>query len=176
MKTTICRALALALSLGTLAVASPVLAATPAPRAAQKKLVPHPPVPKVPLHSEFVVEVNAKGQVVKTVSRKGTGAKDPFFNAETYGNVLQMWIRRPDGSALVGLYRVTYNYNPKTRKISRSVALVRAGGNWATQPGAATMMIKTANREALEAQKAQSKNLPPLNSIVGPSSKATPHP
>jgi hypothetical protein len=144
------------------------LAATPQP--------PAPPVPKVPLHTEFVVEVNAKGQVVRVKSAKGTGDKDPFFNAETYGNVLQMWIRHPDGTAEVGLYRVTYDYNPKNRKIARGISLVSAGGTWGNDPGAATRMIEDAKREAEEDAKREDKSLPPLQSIVGPSSSPTAKP
>lgn len=172
MKTLLSRALALALSLGTLAVPAPVWAATPAPHAAPK-LVPHPPVPKVPLHAEFVVEVNAKGQVVRVKSAKGTGDKDKFFNAQTYGNVLQMWIRHPDGTAQVGLYRVWYDYNPKTRKVKRSIALLKPGGDWGNQQGAATQMIQTANREARDEAKRAGKSLPPLESIVGPTAPPT---
>ena len=43
------------------------------------------------------MEVNKKGQVVRIKSGKGT--KYGTFNAQTYGNALQMWIRKPDGSA-----------------------------------------------------------------------------
>ena len=155
------RVLALAFTLAT-------LAATPRP--------PSPPIPKVPEHTEFVVEVNAKGQVVRVKSAKGTGAKDPFFNAETYGNVLQMWIRHPNGTAEVGLYRVTYDFNPKTRKITRSISLVRPGGSWANDPGAATTMIDDAKREAQEEAKREGKSLPPLQSIIGPTPAPTHHP
>lgn len=41
----------------------------------------------------------------------------PMFNAWTYGNVLQMWIRHPDGTAEVGIYKVTYDYDPATKKL-----------------------------------------------------------
>jgi len=176
------RALALTLALAGALIALPAIAATPSPKATA---VPRyvPPVPKVAEHTEFLVEVNAKGQVVRVKTAKGTGAKDPIFNAQTYGNVLQMWIRHPDGTAEVGLYRVTYDYNPHTKKVRRAVSLVQPGGNWGNEPGAATEMIQTANREYQEAQKAQqqkqqaeNKNLPPLNTIVGPTSSPTQHP
>ncbi|HTC31649.1 MAG TPA: hypothetical protein VK702_13070 [Candidatus Acidoferrum sp.] len=176
------RALALLLALAGAVLALPVAAATPSPKAtAAAHYVP--PVPKVAEHTEFVVEVNAKGQVVRVKTAKGTGAKDPIFNAQTYGNVLQMWIRHPDGSAEVGLYRVTYDFNPVTKKVRRGVALVQPGGDWGNQPGAATEMIDTANREYQDAVKAQqakeqaqNKNLPPLDTIVAPSSSPTHHP
>ncbi len=113
-----------------------------------------PPIPKVPLHTEFVVEVNAKGQVVRVKSAKAS--KDAFFNTQTNGNVLQMWIRHPDGSAQVGLYRVTYDFDPHTKKVSRQSAIVsQSGGNWGNEPGAATVMIDTARREYQEAQEKQ---------------------
>lgn len=165
--------------LGALALVCTLLAATPAPKAAQ----PHIPIPKVAEHAEFVVEVNDKGQVVRAVSARGTGSKDPIFNAQTYGNVLQMWIRHPDGSAEVGLYRVTYDYDPKTKKVARRIAIVKRGGAWANSPGAATQIINDAKREAAAAQKHQdeeqkreSKALPPLHAIVGPTASPTQKP
>jgi len=175
---------AVALTLALIRVALPVAAATPTPKAtAAPKMVPHPPVPKVAEHTEFIVEVNAKGQVVRVKSAKGTGAKDQFFNAQTYGNVLQMWIRHPDGSAEVGLYKVTFDFDPKTKKVHRTVSLVQAGGDWGNEKGAATEMMETADREAREhkaaqqeKQQSENKNLPPLNTIVGPTASPTTHP
>jgi hypothetical protein len=173
------RAIALTLALmgGALSVAA---AATPTPKPTAKASLPQPPVPKVPLHAEFVVEVNAKGQVVRVKTGKGTGDKDTFFNAQVYGNVLQMWIRHPDGTAEVGLYKVTYDYDPKTKKVRRNVSLVQAGGDWGDQKGAATEMMETADRESRQAQQAQqqeqSKKLPPLDIIVGPTASPTRHP
>ena len=161
MKFTSTRALALGLLLVT-------LAATPRP-------VPTPKLPTIPLHSEFTVEVNAKGQVVRVKTAKGTGDKDPFFNAETYGNVLQMWIRHPDGTAQVGLYKVTYDYSPKTKSIARNVSIISAGGSWANDPGAATQMIEDAKKRQQQEEKRQRESLPPLQSIVGPSSSPHPH-
>ena len=170
-----------ALTLALISVALPVAAATPVPKpTTAPKLMPHPPVPKVAEHTEFIVEVNAKGQVVRVKSAKGTGGKDVFFNAQTYGNVLQMWIRHPDGSAEVGLYKVTFDFDPKTQKVHRTVTLVQAGGDWGNEKGAATEMMETAEREAKQSQKTQqqeqSKNLPPLNTIVGPTASPTKRP
>ena len=163
---------AMALAILMTAAAIPAFAETHATKPKHPVAVPTPALPNAPLHTEFVVEVNARGQVVRVKS--GKSCKNLTFNAQTYGNVLQMWIRHPDGSAEVGLYRVNYDYNPKTKKVRRSIALIRAGGNWANAKGAATDMIDTADREAEQARKARSgKNLPPLNAILGTPS---PHP
>jgi hypothetical protein len=154
-------------------------AATPAPHAT----LPPPPFPKQKLHAEYVVEVNKYGQVVKIKS--GHGTKYTTFNAQTYGNALQMWIRKADGTAVVGLFRVTYDYDPVTHHVKRSEALVSTGGSWANQPGAANVMIQTAKREAAAADAAQKKQqaashakLPSLNDITGktPSPSPSPHP
>lgn len=129
------------------------------------------------MHTEFVVEVNAKGQVVRVKSAKASS--DTFFNTQTNGNVLQMWIRHPDGTAEVGLYRVNYDYDPKTQKISRRIAFVSEGGNWGNEPGAATVMVDTAKRQYEEAQQKQQQmrnNLPSLEGIIGATPSPTPHP
>ena len=164
------------------AVAGNAMAATtPKPSAA-----PHPDAsvhfPKVPLHTEVVVEVNKKGQVVRVKSMKQS--KVQGFNVQTFGNALQMWIRHPDGSAQVGLYRVTYDYDPKTAQVTRRVALISAGGSWANDEGAADVMITHARQQAIEMQKAaaeqqkkaQERNakLPSLNEIRGVSPSPNP--
>jgi len=171
---TIARLRAAALATILIVTCAPALAATPTP-----KPLPIPSIapPKVPLHTEYVVEVNKKGQVVRIKS--GKPSKSHTFNVQTYGNALQMWIRKPDGTATVGLFKVTYDYNPKTRAVSRNISLVSMGGNWADEPGAATTMIDTAKREVLDAQKLhekQSKSLPSLHEIIGsPSPSPSPH-
>ncbi len=125
----------------------------------------------MPLHTEVVVEVNKKGQVVRVKSTKPS--KVQSFNVQTYGNALQMWIRRPDGSAQVGLYRITYDYNPKTQDVTRRIALVSAGGSWANSEGAANIMVQMEKQQAAAAaaalRKAQEQNskLPSLNEIRG---------
>lgn len=132
-----------------------------------------PPLPKIPLHTEVTVQVNKKGQVVRITATKP--CKVNTFNVQTFGNALQMWIRRPDGTAQVGLYRISYDYDPKTKNVARHIALVKAGGSWGDAPGAATVMIENARKQAQEAQKhAQQQNskLPSLNEIRG----ATPSP
>ncbi|HUY41795.1 MAG TPA: hypothetical protein VMV82_09540 [Candidatus Dormibacteraeota bacterium] len=155
-----------------LAATSPSAHRTPAPRPSAHAPVPHVPMvhePLVRLHTEFVVEVNRKGQVVRVKSARG--CPNPTFNAQTYGNVLQMWIRHPNGTADAGLYRVTYDYDPRARRVTRRVALIRRGGTWANAQGAANDMLDTARREA---ESASGRNLPPLQNIIG--STPTPHP
>ncbi|MGA8533048.1 MAG: hypothetical protein WB615_02940 [Candidatus Tumulicola sp.] len=162
------RAVALATML---AIASaPALADTsPKPSSTPHAIaIPSPHLPPVALHAEYVVEVNKHGQVVRIKSGKGT--KYGTFNAQTYGNALQMWIRKADGSAVVGLFKVTYDYNPKTHAVARRISLVSTGGTWGDQPGAANVMIETAKKEAAAAakqQQAQHGKLPSLNSITG---------
>ncbi len=161
------------MTLATIAgAAGPVAAVTGTPSPQSQRAA----LPKVPLHVEVVVEVNSRGQVVRVKSTKP--CKIQGFNIQTYGNALQMWIRRPDGTAQVGLYRVTYDYDPKTQDVTRRVALVSAGGSWASEPGAANVMIEEVNKQAAEAQKKaaeQNARLPSLNQIRGvtPSPKPT---
>ncbi len=160
------------------ATAAPALAATtPKPSAAPHAVKTPPPIqlPPIPLHTEVVVEVNKKGQVVRVTSTKQSKVRS--FNLQTIGNAEQMWIRHPDGTAQVGLYRVIYDYDPKTHMVARHVAIISAGGSWANDPGAATKMIDLAHKQALEQQKefeaaqkkAQEQNskLPSLNQIRG---------
>jgi hypothetical protein len=154
---------------------APVLAATtpkPSPAPHPSPVVIH--LPNVPLHSEVVVEVNKKGQVVRVKSTKPSKART--FNVQTYGNALQMWIRKPNGSAQVGLYRVTYDYNPKTQDVTRRVTLISLGGSWGNDEGAANVMMEMARKQAEAARKAQAEQnskLPSLNQIRG---SPGPHP
>ncbi len=164
-----------------MAISASPLAAAPTP----KPSVAHPSpihLPAIGLHSEVVVEVNKKGQVVRVKSTKPSKVRS--FNVQTFGNALQMWIRKPDGTAQVGLYRITYDYNPKTTGVTRHVSLVSAGGSWANDEGAANVMIGIAHKQALEMQKAaleaakkqQERNakLPSLNEIRGVHPSASP--
>ena len=173
-----------ALALLTAGATAPLFAATPTPKPI---VMPTPQLPTVKLHTEYVVEVNDKGQVVRVQSgkaaagcQKGKPTTNPqacTFNAQTYGNVLQMWIRHPDGSAEVGLFRVTFDYDPQSKKVRRQISLVKAGGDWGDKPGAATSMIQKADEETRayeEQQKKASKSLPSLNQIVAPTK--SPHP
>lgn len=164
------RAIALA-ALLLIPMGAPALAQTAQGTA---RPLPTPVLSKVPLHTEFVVEVNELGQIVRVKS--GKSCKDPTFNAQTYGNVLQMWIRRPDGSAIVGLYRVTYDFDPGTKKVRRGVALLKTGGDWAEKRGAANDMMDTAERLSKKYQNQNQQKLPSLQQITGsPTPKPTPH-
>lgn len=136
----------------TLLLSAALTAATPAPRFAP---------PTVPLHTAFVVEVNHHGQVVRVT--RNDYSKNALFNLQTYGNAQQMWIRHPNGTADVGLYRVSYDYDPRTHKVLRRIALVRLGGSWANAEGAANAMMDEARRQA---ESASGKNLPPLQNII----------
>jgi hypothetical protein len=176
-------AVALAALLAAVAGTDLVSAApTPHPAPQSTRIVIH--LPKYPLHSEVVVEVNKKGQVVRIKSVKPS--KLLSFNYQTYGNALQMWIRKchTEGSttsctAEVGLYRITYDYNPKTTDVTRRVAIISRGGSWGDEPGAATVMMEMFRKQAAAAaeqeRKAQEQNgkLPSLNQIRG---MATPKP
>ena len=163
----------------TLAPASAAPKPTPTP-AGHYPAIPLPKLPTKPLHAEYVVEVNKHGQVVKIKSASAT--TNSTFNTQTFGNAQQMWIRRPDGTAVVGLFKVTYDYNPSTQKIARHVSFVSAGGDWGDAEGAANVMIDAA-RKAAQAQAAaqaanQAKeraNLPSFNQITGKPTP-TPHP
>jgi hypothetical protein len=125
------------------AAAFALLAATPAPKAPYRidltKIQPKALLPKVVLHSEYIVAVNKLGQVTHIIS--GKVSKDKTYNLQTYGNAMQAYIRTPDGTAVSGSYRLTYDYNPKTTRVRRDVELVRAGGVDANAPGAVTRMF-----------------------------------
>jgi hypothetical protein len=161
------------LSLAFLAVPLATVAApTPAPHPIA---LPTPNLPKKPLRVQLQVEVNRRGQVVRVLHGNLSG--DRPFDTMALGNAMQMWIRHPDGSAQAGLYRVTYDYDPQTHNVSRVPSLIKAGGSWANAPGAATLIIKDAQKQALalekrlraeqEAkQKEQAKNLPDINAAV----------
>ncbi len=180
MKNPTLRAFALAFSL--LAAPAAALAATqpkPAP-------FPTPNLPSKALHSTVDVEVNKHGQVVRI--KGGQLSHDSVFDTLTIGNALQMWIRRPDGSAVVGLFRVNYDYDPHTHNVSRHVALISSGGNWGNEMGAATRMVDAAKQETRDAylrmqadekrRRAESaKHLPDINAAVKRAlAKPTPSP
>ncbi len=148
------------------AATSVALAASPSPSShATLPARPVSPYPKEKLHTEFVVEVNKKGQIYRV--RSGKSCPDTVFNAQTYGNVLQMWIRHPDGTAEVGLYRVTYDYDPNTHKIKRGVALLKPGGDWGDKEGAANEMMDIVRSEARAAHATPTPTLPPLKQVLG---------
>jgi hypothetical protein len=71
---------------------------------------------------------------------------DVPFDTHCYGNALQAFIRTPDGHVVVGSYRLSYDYDPKTARVKRDVALVKAGGVNPNAKGAADDMMEIARR------------------------------
>jgi hypothetical protein len=138
-----------------LAASSVAWAATPPPRASApaarataperinvESLQPKSLFPKVVLHTEMIVEVNKLGQVSRVRSIKPS--KDVPFNTHVYGNALQTFIRTDDGNVVLGSYRLTYDYDPKTQRVRRQVALVSRGGVDPERKGAAAEMMDIA--------------------------------
>jgi hypothetical protein len=114
-----------------------------------------PKMPSTALHSVFVVETNRKGQVTRV--RSGTGSDDRRFNLMTYGNALQTFIRTPEGGAVAGVFRLTYDYSPSTGGVARTVELIHAGGVDPNALGAVFVMMKNAQRHATPSPKAKPK-------------------
>lgn len=122
-------------------------AATPAPRHVDiTKIQPKSLLPKVPLHTEYVVAINKLGQVTRVIS--GKVSKDKTYNLQTYGNAMQAFIRTPEGKAISGKYRLTYDYSPKTARVRRNVALLSAGGVDPNAVGAVNEMIEDVKKHA----------------------------
>jgi hypothetical protein len=107
-----------------------------------EQITPKALLPKKNEHTEFVVEINRLGQVARV--RSGKSSDFPPFNAQTYGNALQAFIRTPDGKAIPGTYRLTYDYDVKSARVRRNVALLHAGGVNPNAAGAASDMMKIA--------------------------------
>lgn len=143
------------------AAAFTLIAASPAPEATRidlTKIQPKALLPKAKLHSEFVVEVNKLGQVTRVRSMKGS--PDATFNAQTFGNAQQAFIRKADGSAVVGSYRMVYDYNPATGRVRREALLVKRGGVDPNAKGAALQMEAIARRHTPEPSAAARTPLP----------------
>ena len=179
-----CSSLCTALLAAAFLATSAAQAATPLPLAT----APPPKLPTKRLHVDLQVEVNKLGQVVRVPHGNLSG--DTTFDMIAMGNALQMWIRDVHGSkvtAVVGLYKVNYDYDPSTQKVKRSFNLLKRGGSWGNDPGAATKMLSNARKAAQDAiiklkkqqQDDQNKNLPDINGIlkqsVKPTAKPTPH-
>jgi hypothetical protein len=144
-------ALCAALAAFALLAAAPSPAPTPY-RIDLTKIQPKSLLPKVPLHTEFIVAVNKRGQVTRIIS--GKTSKDRTYNIQTAGNALQAFIRTPDGKAIPGSYRLTYDYSPKTARIHRDVALVKAGGVDPNAEGAVYKMMDDVEKRAKEVKAA----------------------
>jgi hypothetical protein len=86
----------------------------------------------------------------------------------TYGNALQAFIRTPDGSAIAGTYRLTYDYDPKTKLVRRGVGLVRSGG---VDPNALGAVDKMAALDRKAHSGKKTGTLPSLNTITGQKTK-----
>lgn len=182
MKPSLVRAAMLALAFLAVPLAT-VAAPTPGPHPI---VLPTPAYPKKALRVRLQVEVNNRGQVVRVLHGDLSG--DRPFDTMALGNAMQMWIRHPDGSAQAGLYRVTYDFDPHTRNVTRVPALIKPGGSWANAPGAATLIMKDAQHQAMllekrlraeqqAKQKAEAKNLPDINAAVKRAMPSpTPHP
>jgi len=157
--------------------------------------LPTPKLPSKALHVDLQVEVNKLGQVVHVLHGNLSG--DAPFDTMVMGNALQMWIRDQRGTAvtaIVGLYRVNYDYSPVTHSVKRTFSLIKPGGSWANEPGAASKIIADAKKQAQAAQEAlarlkaeqqkqaeQNKNLPDINaalkkSVTKPTPSPSPHP
>ncbi|MBD5656979.1 MAG: hypothetical protein IAI50_17640 [Candidatus Eremiobacteraeota bacterium] len=144
-----------------------LVAALAAGRTPSPAAVVHTPTTAV--HTEFVVETNRLGQVTRV--RSGVSSKDAAFNAMTYGNALQSFIRTDSGRAVAGTYRLDYDYDPRRKAVKRSVAIVRAGGVNPNAPGAVTVEErKLAKQSHTGAGAAASPGpLPDLKAITSPS-------
>lgn len=105
-------------------------------------------LPKTKLHTEFVVEVNKLGQVTRV--RSGKRSPDDAFNAQTYGNALQAFIRTANGKVILGSYRLTYDYSPLTERVRRDVTLVKTGGVDPNAKSAVADMEEVARRHTPE--------------------------
>ena len=149
------------------------------------------PLAKVPLHAEYVVSVNGKGEVVKILSKKLS--KMMRFDLMTYGNAVQTFIRTDTGRVVVGKFRLTYDYNPATDRIRRDVAIVQRGGVDPNAESAVSVMERhaveyskrdaEAMRKYLAAHPGAARTpvpvgtdtappLPAMHNIVGPSPSA----
>ncbi len=140
-------------------MAAALLAIALRPVAAEAASAPSPaaanaPAPTKRVHTEFVVETNRKGQVTRV--RSGRPSADPAFNAMTYGNALQAFIRTTGGGAVAGTYRLTYDYDPKTKLVKRGVGLIRSGGVDPSALGAVDKMAAL-DRKAHNAKTARNK-------------------
>lgn len=157
----------------------PAARATHAPaRVDVTKIQPKSLLPKHAEHADYVVEVNKLGQVTRITSQHGSD--NPVFNSQTYGNALQTFIRTPDGHVVLGSYKLTYDYDPKTARVRRDVTLVRQGGVNPDAKGAAADMMdhlhghpSTTGIAPGSAAAIDPRSLPELKNIMAPSPEPT---
>jgi hypothetical protein len=167
-------------------------AATPAPpphaqgtqrpvRVDVTKVQPKSLLPKHAEHTEYVVEINKYGQVARIRSERGSDSAT--FNGQTYGNALQSFIRTPDGHVVLGTYRLTYDFDPKTARVRRDVSLLRQGGVDPDAKGAAIVLMEKAhaskpvapNIAPGPATSVDPRSLPDLKGITEPTPLPNPH-
>ncbi|MGD0475821.1 MAG: hypothetical protein ABSB70_21740 [Candidatus Velthaea sp.] len=180
-----------ALALTAVLVPPAAFAATPTPAAHSSshparidvtKVQPKALLPKHAEHAEYVVEINKLGQVTRI--RSGRPSDSATFNGQTYGNALQSFIRTPDGHVIVGIYRLTYDFDPKTARVRRDVSLLRQGGVDPDAKGAALVLMEKANAGAARpaipaispgpAASVDPRSLPDLPSLAVPTPLPTP--
>ena len=139
-------ALALLLAGGSAALAAtPAPSGTPGQRIDVIKAQPKALAPKKVLHAEYTVEINKLGQVARVRTVKPS--HDQAFDAKTYGNVLQTFIRTADGQVILGTYRMTYDYDPRTMRVRRAEPqLLSRGGVDPNAKGAVDDMLEIARR------------------------------
>lgn len=143
-----------------------LFALAPARVCGQAAAVVHLPPPQRAEQTQFVVEVNKMGQVTRV--RTGKYSSDPAFNAITYGNALQVFIRTPQGRAVSGTYRLMYDYDPKSRNVRRTVSLIHAGGVDPNAIGAVNAMAQLNRRRAQQGlHPTPAGTLPDLRTITG---------
>lgn len=133
--------------------------------AAQPTAVQTPPPPATAQHTAFIVSTNKKGQVVTVKPERKD--RDAAFNMMTYGNALQMFIRTPDGRAIPGRYRVSYDYSPQTKDVKRNIALISAGGVDPEAVGAVDRLAAVERQNAERAKQAR-KTKPLASPTTGP--------
>jgi hypothetical protein len=131
-------------------------------------------VPKTAEHSAYVIEVNGKGQVSKVRSSVSSGNQQ--FDAMTYGNVIQTFVRKPDGTAVAGVYRMNYDYDPKTKNVKRSVTLLQTGGVNANAVGLVDRMAEANKVAAEKVRKAMEARNKPVENVPLPFLSPTPAP
>lgn len=141
-----------ALTCGIAAAATATPKPTPHPVMTTFKKTYKAVLPTRALRSSYVVEVNKLGQISRV--RSVDPSKNPGFDAMTYGNSLQAFVRTADGTAIAGVYKLIYDYSPQTKKIRRDVQLIQAGGVNPDAPGAVTVEVeKDMKRQAAAAAK-----------------------
>jgi hypothetical protein len=163
-------------------------AATPTPRPATSrrpvrvdltKIQPKALLPKHDEHTEFLVDVNRLGQVTRVIRQRASD--NAIFNTQTYGNALQTFIRTPDGHVILGQYRLTYDFDPKTARVRRDVSLVRQGGVDPNAKGAAAAMFEQGRKHPISpnfsprpGSSVDPRMLPELPSVIAPTQAPSP--